>query len=303
MKSIEHNEDDKYSPSDVTVSVKCKPKMIYPSDGTNWANDLYEDRLIFHDEHEISENGNTPRNTQEYIPEGFIQTVIFLRDSLLQFEIITIEGDFIRLKSGGDHLKREEIRLTVLSNRIESALKYNDGHLISTVTNISVTYLNSCELKKLKQKLNNLADIVSSDVTVSKNFLINSFNELTFISRSIRMDIEKRSFPKHRAVVIQTSDAGPGVSCHKRITQIRLAEASQIHNLDLQARVHYAPNDSRTYIVEKVMRSLNEHAGDGTTISLPVVHSSELESLGVLLNMSQMEIMELRKQQDEEVAI
>ena len=30
---------------------------------------------------------------------------------------------------------------------------------------------------------------------------------------------------------------------------------------------------------------------------------SELESLNVLLNMSQMEIMELRKKQDEEVAI
>ena len=43
------------------------------------------------------------------------------------------------------------------------------------------------------------------------------------------------------------------------------------------------------------MRSLNEHAGDGTTISLPTVHLSELESLDVLLNMSQMEIMELRK--------
>ena len=211
---------------------------------------------------------------------------------------MTIEDDFTRLKSGGDHLKREKLRLKVLSNRIESALKYNDGHLISTVTNMSVTYLSFGELKKLKQKLSNLADIIVSDVTFSKNFLINSFNELTSISRSIRMDIEKRSFPKHRAVVVQTSDAGPGVSCHERITQIRLAEAFQIHNLDLQARVHYPPNDSRTHIAEKVMRSLNEHAGDGTTISLPRVHLSELESLDVLLNMSQFEIMELRKKQD-----
>ena len=180
--------------------------MIYPSDGTNWANDLYENILIFRDEHEISENENTPQNTQEYIPENFIQTVIFLRDSLLQLEIMTIEDDFIRLKSEGDHLKREKLRLTALSNRTESALKYNDGHLTSTVTNMSVTYLNFGELKKLKQKLNNLADIISSNVTFSKNFLINSFNELTSISRSIRMDIEKRSFPKHRAVVVQTSD-------------------------------------------------------------------------------------------------
>ena len=84
------------------------------------------------------------------------------------------------------------------------------------------------------------------------------------------MDIEKRSFPSHRAVVVQTSDAGPGVSCQEHITQIRLAEAFRIHSLDLQARVHYAPNDSRTHTAEKVMRSLNEHAGDDTTISLPI---------------------------------
>ena len=209
---------------------------------------------------------------------------------------MTIEDDFIRLKSGGDHLKREKLRLTVVSNRIESALKYNDGHLINTVTNMSIPYLNFGELKKLNQKLNNLADIISSNVTFSKNFLINSSNELTSISRSVRMDIEKRSFPKHRAVLVQTSDAGPGVRCHERITQIRLAEAFEIHNLDLQARVHYAPNDSRIHIAEKVMRPLNEHAGDGTTISLPVVNLSELESLDILLNMSQMEIMELRKE-------
>ena len=75
MNEVEHNEDDKYSPSDVTVSVKCKPKMIYPSDGTN---DLYENRLIFSDEHEISENETRPQKTQEYIPEDFIQTVILL---------------------------------------------------------------------------------------------------------------------------------------------------------------------------------------------------------------------------------
>ena len=184
MNKIEHIENDKYSPSNIAVSVKCKPKMIYPSDGTNSENNLYENRLIFHDENEISENENTPRNTQEYIPEDFIQTVIFLRDSLLQFDM-TIEDNFIRLKNEGDHLKREKLRLTVLSKRIESILKYNDGHLISTVTNMSITYFNFGELKKLKQKLNNLADIISSDVTFSKNFLINSFNELTSISRSI----------------------------------------------------------------------------------------------------------------------
>ena len=47
--------------------------------------------------------------------------------------------------------------------------------------------------------------------------------------------METEHFAKHRATEVQTSDAGPGVSSHERITQIRLSESFQIHNLDLQA--------------------------------------------------------------------
>ena len=61
------------------------------------------------------------------------------------------------------------------------------------------------------------------------------------MSRVIRLEMKMEDFPKHKAIKVQTSDAGPGVSCHKQITKIRLAEAFQIHNLDLQARIHYAP--------------------------------------------------------------
>ena len=64
--------------------------------------------------------------------------------------------------------------------------------------------------------------------------------------------METEHFPKHRAIEVQTSEAGPGVSCHERITQIRLAESFQIHNLDLQARVHFAPNDSGATLLKRL---------------------------------------------------
>ena len=51
------------------------------------------------------------------------------------------------------------------------------------------------------------------------------------------------------------------------------------------------------------MRSLNEHAGDGTTIPLPTVYLTELESPDVLLNMSETELEELKRNQEEEVAL
>ena len=51
-----------------------------------------------------------------------------------------------------------------------------------------------------------------------------------------------------RPLDIQTSDAGPGVSFHEKLIQIWMTEYFQVFNLDLQARIHYAPNDSRSHI-------------------------------------------------------
>ena len=158
------------------------------------------------------------------------------------------------------------------------------------------------------QKLENLLSIISSDLTISDQIITGSYHEIIEIARSIRLDMETEYFTKHRAIEVQTSDAGPGVSSHERITQIRLAESFQIHNLDLQARVHFAPNDSRNHTAEKVMRALNEHAlnehaGDGTSIPLPTVHLTEMESPHILLAMSNCEIEELRRKQETEVAL
>ena len=74
-----------------------------------------------------------------------------------------------------------------------------------------------------------------------------------------------------RPLDIQTSDAGPGVSSHEKLVQIRMAEYFQVFNLDLQARIHYAPNDSRSHIAEQVMRSLNEATGEGRSIPVSKV--------------------------------
>ena len=67
-------------------------------------------------------------------------------------------------------------------------------------------------------------------------------------------------FGLHRAIKIQTSDAGSVVRIKEKLTQSRLLEAFKVHNLDLQGRLHYAPGDSRVHFAEKMMRSLNEHA-------------------------------------------
>ena len=100
----------------------------------------------------------------------------------------------------------------------------------------------------------------------SRQILLSRYARLKANTRRTRLSLDSLNLPKHRAIEIQTSDADSGVRTKEKLTQIRLAEAFQVHNLDLQGRLHYAPGDSRVHIAEKMMRSLNEHAVAGHTI-------------------------------------
>ena len=89
----------------------------------------------------------------------------------------------------------------------------------------------------------------------SKQTLLSRYARLKANTRRTRLSSDSLNLPKHRAIEIQTSDAGSGVSTKEKLAQIRLAEASQVHNLDLQRRLYYSPGDSRAHIAEKLMRS------------------------------------------------
>ena len=55
QEEVEFRGRDKFVRKDVTVSVTAKPKMVYPSNPTNWENDRYTIRLEFRKEHEEHE--------------------------------------------------------------------------------------------------------------------------------------------------------------------------------------------------------------------------------------------------------
>ena len=157
MDCVDHHGDNRYSPADVTVSVACKPKIICPSDSTNWANDLYANRLKFRDEYEL------PRSPEqkllfENVSDNVIKTCIFIRDSLLQFELMTIQDDYLRLQDEGDHLDREKLRISTLIDRIKLILVYKSDleKKMKPIFNA-----NASELERLMQKLENLLSIIS----------------------------------------------------------------------------------------------------------------------------------------------
>ena len=140
MKEVEYNETDRYVKDDVTVTVTCKPKLVYPSTATNWFNDLYRIRYLYSEEHEVEatdsdetpepassspqenhqsqQNASTSSKASSTDDQVTKQCLSVIRDSLFQFEMMNVKDDFVRATEGGDHQRRELMRVNVLVERI-----------------------------------------------------------------------------------------------------------------------------------------------------------------------------------------
>ena len=134
----------------------------------------------------------------------------------------------------------------------------------------------------------------------SKQTLLSRYAHLRANTRRTRLSLDSLNLPKHRAIEIQTSDAGSEVRTKEKLTQSRLAEAFQVHNPDLQGRLHYAPGDSTVHIAEKVIRSLVEHAGAGHTIPIPSVPLTSLVSPGELSKNEMKDLTDRKEKQEAE---
>jgi hypothetical protein len=99
-------------------------------------------------------------------------------------------------------------------------------------------------------------------------------------------------FPKYRPCDIQTSDAGPGVGISEMIVRLRMVEHFLLNDLDFHCHMHFAPRDSKSHPVERVMASLNEAVGDGHFISPLLTTLKEAYSEEELFQMSSEQVKE-----------
>ena len=104
--------------------------------------------------------------------------------------------------------------------------------------------------------------------------------------------------PVHKTVDFQTSDAGAGVATNEEIVRMRLCEQFKIHNLDLQARFHYAPQDSKSHTVEQVHSALNDAVGDGRYIPLPEIDFLDEPDKLLSYTVEQFKEIELKKKKE-----
>lgn len=121
MEEVWHDNKDTFKPGDASISVTCKPKYVYPSSATNWANDMFAVRYVYRKEHEQVKQDASQTNASN-LPENLVDTLIMLRDTPFQYEIMNIPEDYLKVCEDGDHLQRERLRCHVMEKRLSMCL-------------------------------------------------------------------------------------------------------------------------------------------------------------------------------------
>jgi hypothetical protein len=250
-----HDGRDVYSISQATIHVTCKPKITYPSSATNWSNNMYSDRLRYPQEHEVPDSGCQ-------VSRAMLSDLVVIKDSAKQFLISSIPEDYQKCLHGGDHLEREKLRVFTLEKRLKKIMAdvtHIPENALSRITNALAKV--SCLMNFLMSSPGAL------EVRSCKAFYSDAISAVSFMEEALVPIV-----PKYRPVDILTSDAGPGVGTSEKIVKLRSAEHFLINDLDLHCRMHFAPRNSKSHPVERVMAALNDALGDGRHIT-PQVES------------------------------
>ena len=181
--------------------------------------------------------------------------MVFVKDRFKQFTMMNIEADYMQCLKGGDYVETERLRLREIVACLLDALPHFHGLAIHHP-------LHECLLL-----FQHAISILQSNRLIA-DIILKLYQDLANKVKDTSCLIAPL-IPQHRPIDIQTSDAGPGVGTSEEIVRLRLVEQFLIHNLDLQARFHYAPQDSKAHKVEQVMSALNDAVGDGRYIAIP----------------------------------
>jgi len=289
IRDMEENVDgdgrDKFSIEQATISVTCKPKILYSSSATNWSNDGYADRIRFPDEHEVDGTGYN-------LPQDDMPPLILIKDSAKQFLMSNIPTDYERCTKGGDHLKRECKRVGILRDRLEYAM--GGDNIIPE----AVAPLMDTTLTEAKSLLTWLETNPTSSSKACRRKYLPLTNAITDLEACLS-DI----VPQYRPCDIQTSDAGPGVGTSETVVRLRMVEHFLLNDLDFHCRMHYAPRDSKSHPVERVMASLNEALGDGRFITPQLTTLKEAFTEEELFQMSSEEVKKAEEELCEKAAV
>ena len=193
-----------------------------------------------------------------------------IKDSAKQFLLSNLPKDYEQCNQGGDHLKREHKRIGILKDHLEFASNGDPlPKVVAPVINAALTEARS------------LLEWLETSPTCSTSACRRKYHPLTTATDIV---------PKYRACDVLTSDAGPGIGTSEMVVHLRMVEHFLLCDLDFHSHMHYAPKDSKSHPVERVMASLNEAVGDGCFIKPPLTTLKEAYSEEKLFQMSSEEV-------------
>ena len=150
---------------------------------------------------------------------------------------MTIEADYVRLIEGNSHKEREELRLSVLKTRIDSAKQLFTNLDTKDNSQVCVSVIN--DLEKLISQIEDLQQtIVSTSCENLKETILQDYPLLKDKVREVR-NIKIRCWSRSKL-----PREGDPNSSSRSISNLYCRFAMQ---------THYAQGDSRVHIAEKVM--------------------------------------------------
>ena len=257
-------EDDKGIPTlkvdsqDTVVAVKSK--YFVGSSGSVWHGHLMENR---HRESIIHEVPNEV--SFDKYPICIRNMFCKLRDFNVSFMVQTMKKDILNVC--GDNLCRQyELRkLMHLQKAYEQVLAFliefepsdSESDVLDRLHLILTDNLNLC---------NDIIDKVENVVVPGKD-LVQPLDDVKKSCKRLIVFIDSLGLPKYRPVIIDLTDAGPGVGINNKEVYYRIGNEILICGYDYYARIHLAPGDSSQNEVERLQSSVGDAIADGGYIN------------------------------------
>ena len=251
-----HGKDEVKLTEDQSV-VFVRPKYFVGSSGSVWGSEIIELRHLLPRLY-LSEKSN--------YSQEFLRLVVIILDSTELF-IDSTERDDVLLVTNKDNCKQYELqRLSIFEQYCLKSVKDNLNRMGNEVFDSEKE-----KLINLLPKINQILALVQSASTalVSKcygNELWNRFVDIVNSCRDVLQYILSFRLPAVKSHVMETTDAGPGVSVSNHDVCYRAAQRIRIMKLDYYIRLHLAPGDSSMNDVEQIQSYVGDAICDGGSL-------------------------------------
>ena len=136
---------------------------------------------------------------------------------------------------------------------------------LTTEEKVKVGHLVSDEIKNVELEIRQLIEVLNEEKQMENIVLFDKFNSICVLISATIEKINTYQLPDLRTMLIEFTDAGPGVGVGNIEVKFRAAQKVRILNLDYLIRHHLAPGDSSNE-VERVQSLVGDAIVDGGPI-------------------------------------